>query len=132
MKLELKHLAPYLPYELNTKYPLFTVIGDVELQKNEVRDKKLTAENVDFVLEYCTLMLLNPINITKEIADDFYTGTEPYDDFKANGLRIKYTYKNQSYWMESDMDKGFENVDKMNKHHIDYRGLIKKGLAIDK
>jgi hypothetical protein len=133
--MKLEYLAGYLPYELEA----------IDTQTKEIRivtllhftyDLKTVGHNhliyEGLILRKHKPMLLNPINITKEIADDFYTGTEPYDSFRVTYLTIIYKYDNLSIWRVVDMCNGIDNIDKMNKHHIDYRGLIEKGLAIDK
>lgn len=67
--LELKHLAPYLPYKLKGKYTLSDVINLRDGQKDEIRDKKLEAECVPFFLLYCKPILRPLSDLTKERID---------------------------------------------------------------
>lgn len=48
-KLELKHLAPYLPYELKGNYEVSEVVPSA---KFELRNKELRTDNIDFFLNY--------------------------------------------------------------------------------
>ena len=129
MKLELKHLAPYLPYNLNTKYLLYNVIGEIgEIapQKNEVRDKKLTAENVDFVLEYCKPLLRPLSDLNKEIECDgiIFNPIETYAGMSQLKECVTLSTHELRYAHYSTVEFLFE-------HHFDVFGLIEKGLAID-
>ena len=63
MKLELKHWSAYLPYGLNTKYDLHDVVGGGHI----FRDKLLTTDNIQFVLDYCKPILRPLSDLTKEI-----------------------------------------------------------------
>jgi len=128
MKLELKHLAPYLPYGLKCKSTTI-LFGE---EDNGIYEMGLIS--MRGVLKGTGKPILRPLSdLTKEIADDFYNYTEPYDSFevRVNGMTIVYRYNNKDSWREVDMSKGVSNIDKMNKHHLDYRKLIEKGLAID-
>ena len=66
-KLELKHIAPYLPYGLKTKYFLSDAIVLNEGQPEDIRDKNLTSDNVNFVLSFCKPILYPLSWLTKEI-----------------------------------------------------------------
>lgn len=67
MKLELKHIAAYAPYGLHTTYKLSYVIQLRNGVRDEVREKKLTSQNLGFVFEFCTPHLRPLSQLTKEI-----------------------------------------------------------------
>tara|TARA_R110000824_G_scaffold34903_1_gene110115 strand:+ start:2193 stop:2585 length:393 start_codon:yes stop_codon:yes gene_type:complete len=124
MKLELKHLAPYLPYGLKTKYQLSGVIGLITPQKDEVRDKELTKESITFVLKYCK-PILRPLSDLKEgdfgeyLIEEFYTL-----DFEKQILRIL----EDNRWVNQC---DYLLIQLLIENHYDVFGLIDKGLAID-
>lgn len=122
MKLELKHLAGYLPYELNTKYQLSKVEVLITEQIDEVRDKKLTLDNCDFVLKFCKPILRPLSDLTKEI--------EVNEEKFIPKDWIGYNYigenlgTNMATWSH-------RTVQKLLEWHFDIYGLIEKCLAID-
>jgi hypothetical protein len=116
MKLELKHLAPYLPYGL----------------KGIFRNRKE-------VLKSCTIGFIN-----REILyGDFKPILRPLSDLATNNEVLDLLYKecqgideNIDYWCEfkGDMTNtciSFRASQILFKHHFDVFGLIEKGLAID-
>lgn len=134
MKLELKHLAPYLPYDCkvitNTKH-----IGFLSFTGNKSRQyHHLT---IDYVLDNQLKPILRPLSdLTKEMdfagyksypMQEFYImyggGTGSKSQFEKDYYdNIIYTpYKSLSY----------ETVEKLFEWHFDVFGLIEKGLAID-
>jgi hypothetical protein len=54
MKKEIEYISPYVPYGVNSKYDMKDVTS---YYTNEVRDKLLTAESLDFVFKFCKLEL---------------------------------------------------------------------------
>lgn len=64
MKLELKHLAPYLPYNLKGNYEVSEVVPSA---KFELRNKELRTDNIDFFLKYAKPILRPLSDLTKEI-----------------------------------------------------------------
>ena len=77
--------------------------------------------------ESCKIEFFKPYlfpisSITKEIEDEIYQETGLYDIFKNDQIHI-------------EVGGNFEDICKLfeilNKYHIDYRGLISLGLAID-
>jgi hypothetical protein len=133
MKLELKHLAPYLPYGLKTKYILSDVIRLSSGQKDETRDSLLTPDNVKFSLIYCKPILRPLSDLTKEI------------EFKGEKIQFNYLLKTVSYGylglqppdlkvIENRIRSGnllFEDANRLFEYHFDVFGLIEEGLAID-
>lgn len=108
MKLELKHLAGYLPYKLQ--------IEDYE-PKFMIFD--LTGANIEYVIHYKTKPILRPLSdLTKEIevnGEKFV----PYENLSAH-FEVEY-YGNMLH----------KNVEKLLEWHFDVFGLIENGLAID-
>jgi len=109
MKLELKHLAPYLPYNV--------YVGDGRTPF------KLTEHNFTNVFKYLTTIYLHPLSdLTKVIevnGEKFVPSTLglnlPLDNLISEEiLKLKYT-----------------TVQKLLEWHFDIHGLIENGLAID-
>lgn len=107
-KLELKHLAPYLPYKLNLERINY---------KNE-RFKKLTAYDLCPDGEIDNIKpILRPIEDLYNEKTDFGIKIVHYFNFKTN---VKLDYRNFPYHV----------MEQLFKNHFDVFGLIPKGLAI--
>jgi hypothetical protein len=132
-KLELKHLAPYLPYDLNTQYTLSDVITLSQGQKDEIRNKLLTSQNVHFVLSFCRPILHPLSDLTKEIEHDG-------EKIKVIEIFAKDTQKdinevvmlieNKAEDMSMDI-LPYYVIKILCEFHFDVFGLIPEGLAID-
>ena len=107
-KLELKHLAPYLPYDIKMKYDIDG--GSVW---------KLDISNINAITEYDKPILIQVHNLTSADTMNLLEclGVEWGIISKFNGDYLGLPYKN--------IEKAFEN-------HIDVFGLIPRGLAYDK
>jgi hypothetical protein len=115
--LELKHLAPYLPYGLKGNYEVSEVVPSA---KFELRKKELRTDNIDFFLSYAKPILRPLSDLTKEI--------------EVNGKKFIPIE-------ELDMDISFTSdllflvtygdVEKLLEWHFDVFELIQKGLAVD-
>ena len=110
MKLELKHLAPYLPYGLQfLKYNQIHLLSKLDYTDNEL-----------WLVNYGFLGINS--NITKPIL-------RPLSDLTEDLLCIS--------WIEHIRDNGlctecpYEVWKVLFKNHFDVFGLIEKGLAID-
>ena len=125
MKLELKHLSPYLPHNLDTTYLLSDVIKLVtDHPKDETRNKRLTDDNVSFVLSYCK-PILRPLSDLKKKIDEneevtFHDWIGSEYGIDSDGL-IPYDTDILPYGV----------VQYLFEWHFDVLGLIDKGLAID-
>ena len=124
MKLELKHLAPYLPYKLKGNYEVSEVVPSA---KFELRNKELRTDNIDFFLNYAKPILLPLSDLTKEIevnGDKFIPHIKLGGRPNLKDYDIEYLSKNID-----NMSYGL--VSKLIEWHFDVFGLIEKGLAID-
>lgn len=115
MKEELKaeDIVGYLPYVLETCFKLSDVMN---VYKDEVRNKLLTEENLDFVIKYCKPKLIPLHSLTPDQLVHFSICFRLWYD-KPN-----FDYKQMIY----------QDIETCHKLHVDYRGLIEKGLAIKK
>jgi len=116
MKLEIKHLAGYLPYGLKGNYLLSNVVNT---SKDELRDKLLTIDNVKFFLDYATPILRPLSDLTKE---------------EWNSVFVDSDIDNILSIYQSDKHLGcveYYLVNILLSHHFDIYGLIENGLAID-
>jgi len=121
MKLELKHLAPYLPYGLKLSYGC--IIG----VENDCIDT-LWVDNISHPFKgYGTFVvkpILRPLSDLKK--DDL--------EFLANILQV--TIATVKSFTNKGLRNNFNNVSYRRftillEHHFDVFGLIDKGLAID-
>jgi len=148
MKLELKHLAPYLPYGLNGRFTLSEVIQLSSSQKDEIRDKKLIAENVNFFLNYCTPILRPLSDLQDELTDIFIEVYSSKDDVwlskmskkgnqvlswsNDNGFGLNTASGEVQIFKNHELVMPYKMIEGAFKRHIDINKLIEKGLAIDK
>jgi hypothetical protein len=129
MKLEIKHLAPYLPYRLNVKHTEYIEFG---------KSVQRTCELSGIFTDCCTFIngsdwyfnteendcdikpILRPMEDIKYYVDFLNTYYVDFD--KIEGCLVKR--KNENFTRLNELDFLFKN-------HIDVFGLIEKGLAID-
>ena len=130
MKLELKHLAAYLPYELKIYQedlrehvkPFYWVLG----KQTNIKD----------VLEFQNKPILRPLSdLTKEINHDGIVFT-PYDndelsDAMASNEDLEYLCEQGGSNIAADRGMPYFIIEILLKWHFDVFGLIEKGLAID-
>jgi hypothetical protein len=131
-QLTIKELAPYLPYDLNT---IFTLSNVINTHKDEIRYKKLTAENVDFVLMFCKPILRPLSDLIKEI--------------EVNGEKFRPAYRTQLYMNDKYLPLTingrivlenrivtntilYTDMQYLISLHFDVFGLIDRNLAINK
>lgn len=132
MKLELKPLAPYLPYGLNYKgeYGGISTLRKLEYCRsyNKENDCFTDEFGVDgYLIQYIKPVLRPISDLTKEIE----VNGEIFD--MANWL-MKYGHNSALYHLSKPY--GYEKVtyevmEKLFEWHFDVFGLIEKGLAID-
>ena len=131
MKLELKHLAPYLPFKLNC---LNQNLPDTEMVVEELIgiSNHITWSGV-FNAKYGSNHV--PICGIKPILRPLSDLTKNIDD-NNNNLTYAAFLK---LWVKSDVDYViniplscyYNTVEQLFKWHFDVFGLIEKGLAID-
>jgi hypothetical protein len=120
MKLKIEHLAPYLPYGL----------------------KVLCIQDIDGVLYKHINLTERFYSMPTAILTNFKPILRPLSDFNTGIAKDIMKDLNCSYLVISDIwnfeygkinlkDIRFETYNVMCKNHIDFNGLIKKGLAID-
>ena len=124
MELELKYLAPYLPYGLKLK------LRDkiIEMQGLISVSERIISYDIDKKLCECEISLIKPI-------------LRPLSDLLKN--EFENVYKNQidyesiEHLSELDCESfltcnfSYEFWQSLFKNHFDVFGLIEKGLAID-
>ena len=118
MKLELKHLAPYLPYKLKISYSNPRVHWNI-MSPNHLSD----LGNDDFGQ---FKPILRPLS-------EYYKGKTGGVVMKELGCSLTVAHE---LWDLASGDKAlsqisYECIEVMNRNHIDYNYLIDKGLAID-
>ena len=118
MKLELKHLAPYLPYCLNI------YINDLRDHVNNFTLELYKDISLKDVIDNENKPILRPLSyLTKQIE---HNGEKfLLIDFLLDKDIIVYN-PNIDYRLLR-----FGDIEKLLKHHFDVFGLIDKGLAID-
>lgn len=134
MKLELKHLAPYLPYELkieapNPKRVIHTLIG-LDLKDALIRVDKILENDLEHFgnvqLDFETIKpILRPLSDLAEYKKK--TGLKLSHN---SGVFIGCALRS---WGASDVIEGIPYYDivKLFENHFDVFGLIEQGLAID-
>jgi hypothetical protein len=124
MTVELKHLAPYLPYQLNIscEHEILTLDG------LDVNGDVYNCDTGEIPIE-CIKPILRPLSDLKE---NLELKENLYKSHKINmywhkweALENKNNYKELEYLPKCIFDMLVEN-------HFDVFGLIEKGLAIDK
>src|SRR5699024_104832 len=136
-KLELKHLAPYLPYGLKGKYTLSNVISLSVNQKDEVRDKLLAIDCVPFFLSYCKPILrplsdLNKAKLFDNYGDEKLTAIEEFEgNWDLSPLDWVLREVSKGNQVERLLELSYLVIEKLIEHHFDIFGLIEAGLAID-
>ena len=127
-KLELKHLAPYLPYGLKMSEQKYDLVLNVNNHPNHCVDLEYSIkEQVKPILRPLSdLTKEKHFEKLKEINKDFDFEQEPkvLDDL----MIIPSCYEN---YVELEFTEWFYLMEYLYKNHFDVFGLINKGLAID-
>ena len=138
-KLELKHIAPYLPYKLQGVFNLRSVADNYP---NEMRRKELKPDAVDFFVDYCKPVFRPLSDLTKEIEHN----GERFNPMRKLG-EFMYIAQPDSFGNEKDavnwvramtnlvsydcLNLPYFVCEKLFEWHFDVFGLIDEGLAID-
>lgn len=130
MKLELKHLAPYLPYNLHGF--ICTKRGDnFEVELHLLSQYTLQTSPSIFGYTYCSYNDFKPIlrplsDLTKEIE---YNGERfvpnLHKDFKI------FVQADMDYFLSNIIFAPFIQIQHLFQWHFDVFGLIDAGLAVD-
>jgi len=124
-ELELKHLAPYLPYRLKYKY---TAPGKTKASRKFDSINVLTIKDIDWALitQFNSIILRPLSDLTEEIE---HNGEKFIPDHILYGFEWELGYLAHSGWV------GFKRAEEVRNQllewHFDIFGLIKQGLAID-
>jgi len=145
MKLELKHLATYLPY--NLKYQLYGNFPIKEGVENIIKDiRVIDLKNIQKVIDWETCKpILRPLSdLTKEITHngETFVPVEWFEIGDDENLSIEFDFGNIKTIksLESLAKNGFCNdiiffpyglTHQLIEWHFDVFGLIDNGLAID-
>ena len=126
MKLELKHLAPYLPYGLkmqvkhsSLEYSVMTLCDKTGLSNIGISDVIDDIECFKPILRHLSDLTENEIRIMKNEFGCSYS--------KQEGLHFYYYEIGVNDYLES----GYDATNKLLEWHFDVFELIPKGLAID-
>jgi len=132
MKLQLKHLAPYLPYGLKIE------IASMDISLTMTVDDEMDSETISLTdaIENNHKPMLRPLDLTKPITVD---GIEivPIDTLNlmlGNNLEYrhgKYSMYIDGSWTNSYTELPYEIVEKLLSWHFDVFGLIEQGLAVE-
>lgn len=128
MKLELKHLAPYLPYGLkmqakhtNLEYSTMTLCDKTGLSNIGISD---VIDDIE-----CFKPILRPLSdLTKQQEADIceYSDIERVV-FSGNPSTLYFTNTEEKTYLDDYLD----TLNYLFKNHFDVFGLIPNGLAID-
>ena len=138
-KIELKHLAPYLPYRLNTNAGVIKIIDiDSELIEIEYNPD----DGSDTVVYFSDIKpILRPLSdITKEIevngerfipVEKIYDGSiyEWKNDKEQHGVFYDYVMDMHTHELAEELQ--YNVFIMLVEWHFDVFGLIEKGLAIN-
>ena len=127
MKLELKHLAPYLPYELKVLSSFSESATISSLHLTDLESRKAVNLQLDGV----------PITFRGDNLDSIKPILRPLSDLKnsENEIRemiVEYSYSDLSWILVNDLSEIRQSTfNLLIQNHFDVFGLIEKGLAID-
>lgn len=136
MKLEIKHLAPYLPYELSgictEEFTGVELVLGISQYKNSKQYYLITSFD-DLDIEMFK-PILRPIQEVEQYFESLYGCLEHQDvtdyfdaDFLASNNNIEIS---EIQLLESEQIP-YGTLKVLLKHHFDVFGLIEKGLAVD-
>ena len=139
MKLELKHLAPYLPYKLQC---LAMGEGKKQFELQGISDcyyadlheiGRTVCEQYDFEDVFPILRPLSDLSSNEWINEFLGTGME-IAEFKIWAISQPNGFID--FWAQDAKGElqykfGYSDYQNLLKHHFDVFGLIEKGLAID-
>lgn len=142
MKLELKHLAPYLPYGLKYKgkYGGVSTLRKLEYYRpyNKETDSYSDEIGVDgYLIQYIKPILrplsdLNKAKIFDNYGDEKLTAIEEFEgNWDLGALDWVLLEVSKGNQVERLLELSYLVIEKLIEHHFDIFGLIEAGLAID-
>lgn len=134
MKLEFKHITPYLPYGLKIKYNDSKDIWGIGYHyETDYEEMLYPLSTLIFTMESQTLSPLGWKPILKPLTDlTTLIHKDEKDCTYSNWISAEYDIEIISFIELWGFEKlPFEVVDYLLEHHFDVYGLIEKGLALD-
>jgi len=127
MQLEVKHLAPYLPYKLKEFYEMSSVQKKETLQAIDTLGKCRTDED----LRWFEIKMFKPI-LQPLFNDNFDYSIFLMDNFPEEKWADAYNYIMNGVGFGVKIEQiPYELHDFLFQNHIDVFGLIEKGLAVN-
>ena len=135
MKLELKHLAPYLPYSVKIEHPTLMYGKRKISELDSIKEFHIEIQHRLYVeISQCKLILKPISDLSILVKEEF----EKYDGLRSGKANEEII---NLFCEENGVDELIENIDLkslpyecvdfMFRNHYDFFGLIKLGLAID-
>ena len=128
MKLELKHLAPYLPYGLKGVCNEVTYLLTTEGGSTKEFGSLNGTAGLSMFIEYCKPILRPLSDLTK--GEIFVDGElkNYFQEFELEKYLPFDFYADTKYWTQ---DLPYKIILEFLENHFDIFGLIPQGLAID-
>ncbi len=137
MELEVKHLAPYLPYGLNLQYVVREKVEKTGIMKtiihneDEAHPTKISIDWNDAEHIWMFKPILRPLSdLNNEIV---INGEKHQMWLLINGQKALENGKieNMNGYQYSILELSYNKIQTILKFHFDIFGLIEKGLAVD-
>ena len=137
MKLEIKHLAPYFPYELEC---MVSDYYDGYNGTNDTKKAKLNAIWSDNSYSFFDLVesergfekimpILRPLSQIKEYFEPIFETDKEVNEYLSYETLTPFSIEDLENCLPEYIPYGSFKV--LLKHHFDVFGLIEKGLAVD-
>ncbi len=136
MELELKHLAPYLPYGLKLQYVVREKVEKTGIMKSIIHDKnethptKVSIDGSDAEHIWMFKPILRPLSdLNKELFERFPNGFFGFipKSLLSENLQMQLDIFN----LPNIVDLKVTDYQKLLGWHFDIFGLIEQGLAVD-
>src|SRR5574344_95248 len=127
MKLEIKHLAPYLPYGLKAKFQV----------KNKKTCRKYVIGTISVIYSDCSICCYDTVNATPDNFKPILRPLSDYADINSDAMNSLNCDMSEQINL-NEFAIGYiclgslyqSTYDLCLKNHIDVFGLIDKGLAL--
>lgn len=129
MKLEIKHIAPYLPFDVTTKlrtdneYPVYTIVGLTPKGILTIGDNGHNLLETKF--EDC-LPVLRPLS---DLTNEIEHNGEKFVPIER--LTEKCKLQQKLFGLQNTIDLKAIDYLKLIEYHFDVFGLIEQGLAVN-